>query len=103
MKRSLLHVAGLLFNRPHAITPSKLEVIKGVFLSSLNDRTPLAFWDDDDDDDGPQKPDDNDFPFDVTPDGIAIIPIDGTLVRRASGMDAMSGLQSYNSIAESFN
>ena len=37
-------------------------------------------------------------PYPVTPDGIAILTISGTLVKKASWMDAESGLQSYESI-----
>jgi ClpP class serine protease len=34
--------------------------------------------------------------------GIGVIPIDGTIVQRASGMDAMSGLVGINQLAQSF-
>ena len=37
-------------------------------------------------------------PYPVTPDGIAVLTISGTLVKKASWMDAESGLQSYESI-----
>jgi ClpP class serine protease len=36
----------------------------------------------------------------VTPDGIAIIPIEGTLVHKAYGMDAVSGMRSYIEIQQ---
>lgn len=35
-------------------------------------------------------------------DGTAIIPVLGTLVQRASGMDALSGLQSYQDVSQMF-
>ena len=38
----------------------------------------------------------------MTPDGIAIITISGTLVKKASWMDAESGLQSYEMIRAQF-
>ncbi|MDD3371902.1 MAG: S49 family peptidase [Alphaproteobacteria bacterium] len=38
--------------------------------------------------------------FEVTPDGIAIIPIMGTLVRRTVGLEALSGLTSYAELSE---
>ena len=41
-------------------------------------------------------------PYDVTPDGIAIINVSGTLVKKASWMDAWSGLQSYEMIRAEF-
>ncbi len=37
-------------------------------------------------------------PYPVTPEGIAVISISGTLVKKASWMDAESGLQSYEQI-----
>ncbi len=37
-------------------------------------------------------------PYPVTPDGIAVLAISGTLVKKASWMDAESGLQSYENI-----
>jgi ClpP class serine protease len=36
--------------------------------------------------------------YPVTPDGIAILTVSGTLVKKASWMDAESGLQSYENI-----
>jgi len=37
-------------------------------------------------------------PYPVTPDGIAVLSVSGTLVKKASWMDAESGLQSYEQI-----
>ncbi len=37
-------------------------------------------------------------PYPVTPEGIAILSVSGTLVKKASWMDAESGLQSYEQI-----
>ena len=39
-------------------------------------------------------------PYHVTSDGIAQIAIHGTLVRRVQGLDALSGLRSYDQIRE---
>ncbi|OSM07600.1 putative serine peptidase [Magnetofaba australis IT-1] len=36
----------------------------------------------------------------ITPNGIAVVPIDGTLVKRAGAIDAASGLVSYAAIEE---
>ena len=93
-KRALLHLAGRVFNRAHAITPAKFDVIRGVLLANLS--RPEAFIDDEDDDQDPGEP------YMVTPEGIAVIPICGTLVRRASGMDALSGLISYAELGDTF-
>ncbi len=38
--------------------------------------------------------------FTVTPNGIAIVPIVGTLVKRAGAVEAASGLLSYTAIEE---
>ena len=59
-------------------------------------------------DDEPDDPDELDEearaakPYEVTPDGIAIIGVSGTLVKKASWMDAWSGLQSYEMIRAEF-
>lgn len=44
-----------------------------------------------------------DKPYQMTDAGIAVIPVMGTLVQRASGMDAMSGLTSYAKIDQLFS
>lgn len=38
--------------------------------------------------------------YDVTPEGIAVIPVFGTLVRRTVGLEAQSGLTSYASLGQ---
>lgn len=42
-------------------------------------------------------------PYILTSDGVAIIPIIGTLVPRVSGLDALSGLTSYQRIGDLIN
>jgi signal peptide peptidase SppA len=71
------------------ISHAKLEVILGVLMPRLQGEM-LA-------------PQENAEPlrrFEVTPDGIAIIPIMGTLVRRTMGLEALSGLTSYAELSE---
>lgn len=41
-------------------------------------------------------------PYAMNRDGIALIPVYGTLVRRSSGFDAMSGMTSYAQLARTF-
>ncbi len=81
----LPRIAALIFNRPLAIYPARLDVIVGVF-----DRK-VGFVD-------------GDWQVDVEPDaapsyevidGTAVIPIFGELVNRTYGLNAMSGLASY--------
>ena len=84
----LPHMAARLFGAPLMIHRPKLEVI----LSVLGPRIGLA---------------ENTVSGDVIPDrvqsmgatGIAVLPIYGTLVRRTVGLDAESGLASYQGIA----
>lgn len=87
----LPHVAGRIFSAPLMISHAKLEVILGVLAPRLQGGT-LA-------------PKENAEParrFEVTPDGIAVIPILGTLVRRSMGLDALSGLTSYAELSAQF-
>ena len=88
----LPHLASRLFGTPLLIHPPKLDVILSVVgprmsLATVSDMPPMdmaAF----------QRP-----ARTATPDGIAVIPIHGSLVKRALGMDAASGLTSYSEIA----
>ena len=88
----LPHLASRLFGTPLLIHPPKLDVILSVVgprmsLATVSDMPPMdmaAF----------QRP-----ARTATPEGIAVIPIHGSLVKRALGMDAASGLTSYSEIA----
>lgn len=85
----LPHIAARLYGTPLLLARSKLEVI----LAVLGDR---VGWPE------PQSalpmPLVKSAPLDA-PMGIAVIPIYGTLVRRAIGLEAASGLTSYGEIA----
>ena len=88
----LPHLASRLFGTPLLIHPPKLDVILSVVgprmsLATVSDMPPMdmaAF----------QRP-----ARTATPEGIAVIPIHGSLVKRALGMDAASGLTSSSEIA----
>ncbi len=90
----LSHLATRIFDTPLLISPQKLEVILGALGPRLGLEAPapvpvvvapdLARQ--------PRKP------YEVTTDGIAIIPIEGTLVHKSFGLDALSGLRSYGDI-----
>ena len=87
---SLVHLASRLYGTPLLISRAKLDTILAVLgprigLSSAELALPVV---------------ESTAPDPVpSPPGIAIIPIHGTLVRRALGLDAMSGLTSYVRIA----
>lgn len=93
MKRLFLpRVASRIFGEPLCIDPKKLDVI----ITAVGPRLYGMPFDDDDDDDN----DNTDSGYQVINSGIAVISISGTLVAKASGMDAMSGMTSYSSIAD---
>lgn len=103
-------LAARLYNTPLMIAESKFTVIEGVFRAwEGGDRSPPS------PDVAARLADQNaakitmaagigpsrryaEKPYQMTDTGIAIIPIMGSLVQRASGLDAMSGLTSYASL-----
>lgn len=84
----LPHTAGRVFNTPLLISRAKLDAILGVIVPRIQGEPLTAgaysFMRE----------------YAVTPNGIAIIPIFGTLVRRTVGLEAQSGLTSYSSIED---
>ena len=84
----LPHLATRIFDTPLLIAPQKLEVILAVLAPriGLDIVTPAA---------GSAPQPASRKAFEVTPDGIAIIPVEGTLVHKAYGLDAASGMRSY--------
>ncbi len=90
--RFLPHLASRIFDTPLMIEASKAETI----LAVLNERVGLhvAAYEGDDDE-APQRKS-----YAVTDDGIAVIPVQGTLVKRASGLMALSGLSGYEAIGQ---
>jgi ClpP class serine protease len=96
MRAFLPHVASRVFGSPLLIQPRKLDVI----LRVLGPRIGLsgkAILPDDDEEDPTDR-----NPYTVTPDGIAVISVAGSLVRKSSFMDAYSGLTSYAAIETEF-
>ncbi len=93
--KNLTHIASMIFNTPLLISPSKLEAILSVIGPRLNlDINPDAAID-----------------FSVPKryrtdseniDGIGMVPIYGTLVHRNLGLDALSGLTSYEDVRSWF-
>jgi capsid assembly protease len=89
---SLVHLASRLYGTPLLIARAKLDTILAVLgprigLAPTELALPVVVPAAAEPEPGPTAP------------GIAIIPIHGTLVRRAIGLDAASGLTSYTRIA----
>lgn len=84
-------------NVPLMITRAKLDQILSVIGSRINleqpQHTPKAVY---------HSQSQSDKPYKVE-DGLAIIPINGSLVHRTSGFSGWSGLVSYNSIRSKFD
>lgn len=106
MKKPLLHLAQRVYNVPLLISKNKLDVIVSAIGPRLSDG-----WIDDEEigslaESEPVKPRadyanatwSREGEYAVTRNGTAIIPIQGTLVRRAGWLDAVSGMRSYESI-----
>src|SRR5579872_2467613 len=86
----LPHLASRLFGTPLMIARAKLEVILGVIGPRLtgNLMQPVTI-----DPSGGREPL-------VTAEGIAVVPIIGTLVSRSGYLDTASGLASYGELAD---
>lgn len=83
----LSHIAGRVFDAPLLIARAKLDTILGVLTPRLRGEN-LPFG---------SKPVARDYEIS---NGVAIIPVVGTLVRRTVGLEAQSGLTSYGLIGE---
>ena len=90
--RNIPHLASRLFDQPLLIDERKLEAILPVIERKINgDPSEQNLGSDD------YHETDSGYTVD-TANGIAVIPVIGTLVRRSSWLDAWSGLQSYAEI-----
>lgn len=108
MKYPLL--ASLVFGQAHMIDPVKLDIILAVLADRMGVTMELAHapegvraWHDKDD--PTQDPNIKAARGNAWADvgrGVAVLPISGTLVHRASGLDAMSGLTSYAQLSNDF-
>jgi signal peptide peptidase SppA len=85
----LPHLAARLYGAPLLIARAKLDVILTALAPRLAGQ-PLSF-------DGDPAPA---ATVEVTPDGIAIVPVIGTLVARSGYLGAASGLTAYSDIAD---
>lgn len=84
----LPHIAARVFGAPLMIARAKLDVILSVLVPRLDGESLQP------------KSSAETRDYDVTPEGIAVIPVFGTLVRRTVGLEAQSGLVSYTTIGQ---
>ena len=84
----LPHIAARVFGAPLMIARAKLDVILSVLVPRLDSESLQP------------KSSAETRDYDVTPEGIAVIPAFGTLVRRTVGLEAQSGLVSYTTIGQ---
>lgn len=89
----LPHLATRIFDTPLLIAPQKLEVILAALAPRLGIEAPPVSA-------AVLVERASRKPYEVTPDGIAIIPVEGTLVHKTRGIDALSGLRSYVDIQQ---
>jgi signal peptide peptidase SppA len=102
---SLLHLADRVLNRPLLITPEKLAVIASVLegrigidasdLRSIPDASRFAGSSTDHD---PATGSRVGLPYKRTSEGVAILPVLGSLVNRGAWVGASSGLTSYEGL-----
>ena len=85
----LPHLAARVFNTPLLIARTKLDVILAVLGARVGLPETLATV---------PIPAPRPSVIDPGAPGIAVIPIHGTLVRRTGGMDALSGMTSYEAV-----
>lgn len=88
--RPLIHLADRVFGKVLAITPEKADIIVNVLWPRAG--TVAAAYDLEDDNE-------QDAGYDIQ-NGIACIPVRGTLVKRSMGLNAFSGLSSYEDLSE---
>jgi signal peptide peptidase SppA len=107
MSHHLAHIADRVLNRPLMIMPEKLAIISSVLegrigieavAPSADVQIPdssrhVGTYEQD-----PAKPEGVKKPYRTTADGIAIIPVIGSLVGRGGWLSALSGIQSYENL-----
>jgi ClpP class serine protease len=98
--RSYPFAAARVFGTPLAIHPTKGQVIAQALAGRIAGvaPTPLAG---DDDDSIVVSIDDSEGSYDLVR-GVAVIPVSGTLVHKASYLDALCGMRGYDAIRRDF-
>jgi signal peptide peptidase SppA len=104
-KRDYPHLAGCLYGIPLAITPEKLATIVDAFemhragtMTEEEIVRRVGMYFDPDDEDAEDSPG-----YTTTQDGIAVLPIQGTISQRLSGMQQHSGGASTERIGADFD
>ena len=96
-------LATRIYNTPLMIEPGKAEVIEAVFRAYAEGRPDsLPAFEAKAQGAAPVPMERTDHGYSLSRGGVAVLPIHGTLVHRADGLDAMSGLIGYNRIAAQF-
>ena len=95
---NLIHLQTRIFDTPLAIQPAKLEVI----LQAIGPRLGLGL-EGFDIEAATGRQANQQKEYSITQDGIAIVPVQGTLMKKTSGLMAMSGCTSYESLANQIN
>ncbi|HEY4364454.1 MAG TPA: S49 family peptidase [Bryobacteraceae bacterium] len=90
-----VHLHGRIFDTPLAIQPSKLEVI----LQAIGPRLGLVGLEAFPTEAAKTQASAAPKAYSVTRDGIAVIPVQGTIMKKTSGLMAMSGCTSYEALA----
>lgn len=84
----LPYTAGRVFNTPLMVSRAKLDTILNIVVPRMEgEKLPIA-----------APPETHEYG--ISKDGIAVIPVIGTLVRRTVGLEAQSGLTSYIGLEE---
>lgn len=84
----LPYTAGRVFNTPLMVSRAKLDTILNIVVPRMaGEKLPIA-----------APPETHEYG--ISKDGIAVIPVIGTLVRRTVGLEAQSGLTSYIGLEE---
>lgn len=103
--RDLPRLMTRIFGTPLLMSAAKIDVILGALGPRLglsqamfDGERAKAFFDN-----GADDGTDDQKPYDVTTDGLAVIGIDGTLVYKTSWLGALSGLTGYGDIKASFD
>ena len=90
--KTLAHIAAKLVDTPLLIHPPKLDAILAAIGPRVGIELPIEAQ--------AQLAPAERHAYDVTEDGIAVIPVQGTLMKKAYGLWAMSGSDSYELLAE---
>jgi signal peptide peptidase SppA len=96
--KQLTHLATRVFETPLLVRPSKLAVILSVIgprIGLQEGAIKIQGYDGWDEEDDPIEKAER-KPYCVTDDGIAVICVEGTLVKKAGWLDAMSGMTGYD-------